>query len=197
VYVSVVLDDVVSPTVTLLAGVAVAEAIRTVSGVPVELEWPNDLVLPSRAPTPSYRRAKLGGVLTETVSDSVGAALVVVGIGVNVAAVEFPSSLGRQVTWLDAHASGPVVRGVLLVEILCALAAWQNRCAGDGAGPMLERWRELSPSSMGVTVGWDSRDGPRSGVTAGIGPDGSLRVRVGDCVENIVGGTLDWQVKGS
>ena len=60
VYVSVVLDNVVSPTVTLLAGVAAAEAIRASSGVPVELEWPNDLVLSSGASTRSYHRSQAG-----------------------------------------------------------------------------------------------------------------------------------------
>lgn len=196
VYLSVVLDNVVSPTVTLLAGVAAAEAIRASSGVPVELEWPNDLVLPSGTSTGAYRRAKLGGVLTEAVSDA-GTSMVVVGIGVNVGAVEYPTSLDRPITCLDAHAASPVTRGHLVVEILCALAAWQRRCIDDGIAPMLERWGELSPSSAGVTVGWESHDGPRSGVTDGIGPSGSLRVRVGDRVENIVGGTLNWQVGGS
>ena len=197
VYVSVVLDNVVSPTVTLLAGVAAAEAIRASSGVPVELEWPNDLVLSSGASTRSYRRAKLGGVLTEAVNDGAGTSLVVVGIGVNVAAAEYPASLDRPITCLDAHAASPIARGNLVVEILCALAAWQTRCIDDGVTPMLERWGKLSPSSAGVTVGWESPDGPRSGVTDGIGPSGSLRVRVGDRIENIVGGTLDWQVGGS
>ena len=194
VYVSIVLDDVVSPTVTLLAGVAVAEAIRASTGVPVELEWPNDLVLSVGASTPSYCRAKLGGVLTESATDGEGRSRVVVGIGINVGEAEYQHLLDRPVTCLAAHATSPVVRGMLLVEVLCALAVWQGRCVGDGVTPMLERWSQLSPSSAGVTVGWDSPSGPRSGVTDGLGPDGSLRVRVGDRIETIVGGTLDWQV---
>lgn len=196
VYVSVLLPDRLSPTVTLLAGVATAEAIRTVTGVPVELEWPNDLVLSVGEPTESYRRVKVGGVLTEAVPEPGAASVVVVGIGVNVGTAEFPDSIGGQASSLDTHAATPVVRGVLLVEILCALAAWEDRCRAEGATPMLDKWRELSPSSTGVTVAWDAPEGRRLGVTTGIGPDGSLRVQVDEHIEHIVGGTLDWQVTG-
>ena len=193
IYTSVVLGGVTTPTVTLLAGVAAAEAIRAATDVPVELEWPNDLVVRSRGNGP-YQRAKLGGVLTEAAADPAGTALVIVGIGVNVTATEYPSDLRTPVACLESHATTSVVRGVVLVEILAALAAWYDRVEREGAGPLLQRWRELSSSCEGVTVAWDLPEGRRSGVTAGIDVDGALRVRVGDRVERIVGGTLDWQV---
>ncbi len=56
--------------VTLAAGVAAAQACQAVTGLPVVVKWPNDLL--------SGDGRKLGGILTELVD---GAA--VVGLGVN------------------------------------------------------------------------------------------------------------------
>jgi BirA family biotin operon repressor/biotin-[acetyl-CoA-carboxylase] ligase len=58
------------PLVGLLAGVAVAEAIRSVAEVPAVLKWPNDVLLSGR---------KVAGLLAERVEDTI-----VVGIGINV-----------------------------------------------------------------------------------------------------------------
>ena len=51
-YLSVVLRGRQPPVVTLLAGVAVAEAVRGTAGVAAELKWPNDVVV-----TPAGGRA--------------------------------------------------------------------------------------------------------------------------------------------
>src|SRR5204862_1255768 len=63
----------------LLAGVAVAAAVTTATGVETRLKWPNDLLAAD---------AKLAGILAEAAGDAV-----VVGIGLNVSTepAEFPS----------------------------------------------------------------------------------------------------------
>src|SRR5581483_2224374 len=58
------------PLVGLLAGVATAEAVRSVAGLPAVLKWPNDVLLSGR---------KVAGLLAERVEDAV-----VIGVGVNV-----------------------------------------------------------------------------------------------------------------
>jgi BirA family biotin operon repressor/biotin-[acetyl-CoA-carboxylase] ligase len=63
----------------LLAGVAVSEALEFVTGVPVRLKWPNDLVITDED-APSGRGGKVGGLLAER--DSSGA--IVLGVGINV-----------------------------------------------------------------------------------------------------------------
>ena len=62
------------PLVALLAGVAVAEAIRSVGELPAVLKWPNDALVAGR---------KVAGILAERVDDAV-----VVGIGINVSVRE-------------------------------------------------------------------------------------------------------------
>src|SRR5919199_4160263 len=56
----------------LAAGVALADALEAGAGVPVDLKWPNDLLVGT---------AKLGGILVERPPER----CVLVGIGINVA----------------------------------------------------------------------------------------------------------------
>jgi BirA family biotin operon repressor/biotin-[acetyl-CoA-carboxylase] ligase len=92
----------------LLAGVAVASAVRSVAGVSAVLKWPNDVLVGDR---------KLAGILAEQSPDG---RAVVIGVGLNVAtpAAELPvSPAGLPATSLLAE--GAVVsREALLLEIL-------------------------------------------------------------------------------
>ena len=192
-YVSVVLRDVESASVTLLAGVAAAEGLRAASHVPVDLEWPNDLVV-ARPDGGHDRpaRAKVGGILSEGSPGDADEPGVVVGIGVNVASTAYPIEIASRAASLEAFADRPVDRATVLVELLASLATWRARCVVDGGVAMLDRWRTLSPSSAGATVAWTATTGARRGVTDGIEADGALRVRSDGRLERIVGGTLTW-----
>jgi BirA family transcriptional regulator, biotin operon repressor / biotin---[acetyl-CoA-carboxylase] ligase len=74
---------------TLLAGVAMAEACRAVTGADVRCKWPNDLVVGER---------KVGGILAEARVRDGRFQHVVVGVGMNLrsapASVEGATSLG-------------------------------------------------------------------------------------------------------
>ena len=81
-----------SAAVTLVCGVAVAEALRD-AGVPVQLKWPNDVLLAGR---------KLAGILTELAVDPRGARTLVVGVGMNLWFDEATAAaIGRPVATLD------------------------------------------------------------------------------------------------
>lgn len=62
------------PWLPLLAGVATADAVRRVTGVEVDLKWPNDVLAGDK---------KLAGILVERVQRG-NTAAAVVGIGINV-----------------------------------------------------------------------------------------------------------------
>ena len=190
-YVSVVLRDVRSASVTLLAGVAAAEGLRAATHVPVDLEWPNDLVVARTDRGPDrHPRAKVGGILSEGAPGDIDG--VVVGIGVNVASTAYPTEIASRASCLEALAGRAVDRATVLVEMLASLATWRERYAVDGGVTMLDRWRALSPSSAGARVAWTATTGERRGVTDGIEADGALRVRSNGELERIVGGTLTW-----
>ncbi|MFA5891478.1 MAG: biotin--[acetyl-CoA-carboxylase] ligase [Actinomycetota bacterium] len=75
------------PLIPLIAGVAVARAVRAETGVQVVLKWPNDVLVENR---------KLGGILAEAALPD----FVVVGLGLNLAQAEFPEDLRQTATSL-------------------------------------------------------------------------------------------------
>src|SRR5580692_1766442 len=100
----------------LLAGVAVAAALRTAAAVDAQLKWPNDVL----APGPGHVQGKLGGILAEAAGDAV-----VVGIGLNVSteAAELPppGPGALPATSLRLARAAVLDRGVLLAAILAGL----------------------------------------------------------------------------
>lgn len=186
-YCSVVLRGSDTAVVTLAAGVAAAEGVRAATGLPVEIKWPNDVVLPAHAGA-----AKVGGILAEASRLDAAAEAVIVGVGINVAAVDFPPEIAERAGSLAAALGGPVDRGTVLVELLAALAHWRRVLVAGGAGRMLERWRALAPSSTGAPVEWRAAGARLSGVTAGVDRDGALLVRRGERLERILAGEVTW-----
>jgi biotin-[acetyl-CoA-carboxylase] ligase BirA-like protein len=94
------------PELSLVAGEAVAQALRTETGVDASLRHPNDVVVAGR---------KLVGVLPEA-----GSGRVVLGIGVNVnqTAEELPSDTAKPPTSLRVELGREVARAPLLAAIL-------------------------------------------------------------------------------
>ena len=120
----------------LLAGVAVATAVRRVSGVPAVLKWPNDILVGSR---------KLAGILAEQSPDGTA---VVIGTGLNVAtpAGALPDSpAGLPATSLLIE--GAVVpRAELLLSVLDDLEHWYQAFRADpdpAASGLLAAYRPL------------------------------------------------------
>ena len=77
----------IAPWITLAGGVAVAEGIRSATGLPVEIKWPNDVVT-FRGGRPAGRsfsegRKKIAGILAEASSSPAGVDRVILGIGIN------------------------------------------------------------------------------------------------------------------
>lgn len=112
IYMSIVLrpdfDVETAGTLTCLAAVAAAEAVEQVSGLQIGIKWVNDLFCDGK---------KLCGILTEAVMDleSGGLESMVVGIGINVAKMEFPPEVA------DVAAS---------VSNLCGREISRNHLAG-------------------------------------------------------------------
>jgi BirA family transcriptional regulator, biotin operon repressor / biotin---[acetyl-CoA-carboxylase] ligase len=154
----------------LLTGVAVASAVRAVSGVAATLKWPNDVLAGSR---------KLAGILAEQSADAV-----VVGIGLNVAtpAEALPAPPGglRATSLLAAGAS--VSREAVLAGILRELAAryLAFRADPDAArGGLLAEYRSLC-ATLGRTVRVElPGDRVLAGVAADIDADGRLLIAEG------------------
>lgn len=162
--------------IPLLAGLAVAAAVQTMSGVGAGLKWPNDVVVDDR---------KLAGLLVERVETPFGAAALV-GIGLNVSsrADELPGASATSVALeLErdgiAGTAGALDRGTLAKAILRRLdgliVAWE--AAGGIAGPEMRAAYADSCRTLGRRVRVELPSGEIvHGEAVGIDPDGRLLV---------------------
>jgi len=192
-YVSVVLapgrartaPDRATSLITLCAGVAIAEAVERITGLPPAIKWPNDLLV---------GRRKLAGILAEVVAAPAGGAVtsVVLGYGINVSAAAYPSDLSDRATSLESELGRPIYRAALCAETLAALAARYRDLLDARFDAILDAWRARAPGSRGAAVAWDEPGGARTGTTAGVDEMGALLVRRGDRVERIVAGEVRW-----
>jgi BirA family transcriptional regulator, biotin operon repressor / biotin---[acetyl-CoA-carboxylase] ligase len=153
----------------LAAGLAAAEAIRAVSGLTVDLRWPNDLLIGPR---------KTGGILVEATpcSKQLPRAAVVVGIGINVHQRSFPPGLATPATSLDLAARRALRRQPLLVALLQSLGREiRGLESEDAAAQIPARVHAASTWIFGRRV---EVHGPLActGVTAGLDEHGFLRV---------------------
>ena len=161
--------------VSLVAGVAIAEALHGLGAHQVRLKWPNDLVLDDAA----VGLRKLGGVLVEGGGEHAGPVRAVVGIGLNIA---MPASAARDIDqpWADLAALLPgcsrnTVAAAVLSTLVPALALFDR----DGLVPFAARFAALD-ALAGRAVDVQAGTGVHAGIACGIAADGALRVRSGD-----------------
>lgn len=171
-YVSVLLRPKVPavrlPLLPLAAGLAAARAVSDVSGLAVDLRWPNDLLLGPR---------KAGGILVEAHSEAAEVSFAVVGIGINVHQRSFPTSLSTPATSLDLAAGRSTSRQALLAALLDALAGEAGALAGAAAPQSIAR--RVEQASTWVRGRRVQVHGPQAcgGVTAGLDANGFLLVQ--------------------
>ena len=153
------------PTLALVAGLAVHEAVSTrlVPPVRAQLKWPNDVLVGP---------AKLAGILLERVGDTV-----VVGVGVNLAAA--PDIPGRPTTALAALGPAPD-RDAFAADLAVIFAADLARWRAYGLGPVIARWLAAAhPVGTPLHVG-EPGEAPLPGTFAGLDGEGALLLRVAD-----------------
>lgn len=190
-YVSVVCRNAsAAPLLTLAGGVAVADGVRAATGLPVQIKWPNDVIVHSGAPA---RRRKLAGILAEATSGADGLQHVILGFGINLLSTAYPPDLAATATSIETELGRLPEAGGVLAETLAALARRTAELAGRRPEALLARWRELAPSACGAAVQWETQAGARSGITAGISDDGALLVRTDGSIERIMSGEVRWE----
>jgi BirA family biotin operon repressor/biotin-[acetyl-CoA-carboxylase] ligase len=171
------------PPLTLLAGGALAEAIRSL-GFDARVKWPNDLLL-----RVDGHAKKVAGILTEasTEGDTVGH--VVVGIGVNVNSRSFPDELGDRATSLRIARGAAVDRADVLTRVLSAFERAYDQFRSRGVAAAIELWE--SHADLGARCRARVPEGEVEGVTVGVGADGALLIRDdGAHVHRIVSGEI-------
>jgi BirA family biotin operon repressor/biotin-[acetyl-CoA-carboxylase] ligase len=156
---------------SLVAALAVTDALASAAGVMGRIRWPNDVLVAGR---------KISGILPDAVCGTDGRVEhVIVGIGINLAQRSFPPELAGQATSLRLLTGRAHDPARVEAAVLTALGARYGAWLPGGFGALRDAWRSRS-STIGTRVGLS--DGG-DGLVVDVDGEGALLVDVG-------GGTL-------
>ena len=167
----------IAPQLSLVGGLAVADALDAVAAVPGRIRWPNDVLVDGR---------KVCGILAEASSDGAGRLHhVILGFGINLEQTAFPPALAGQATSLRLVTGRAIEAAAVLSAVLDRLAHHYDAWRAGGFAALREAWmrRSLLPGQI-VRL-------PDGGEATGVdvGDDGVLRARAADGrLVNVVSG---------
>lgn len=169
IYMSLILRPQVSPLqvsqLTLLTAVAVCDALRCTTQIPVTIKWPNDLLIGDK---------KVAGILTELSAEMDRVRFVVVGLGVNVNTP--PSSLPEGAISLRQSTQKTYNRVALLQAILQKFEHWYESYKREGFDHVIAKWKLFSPM-LGKRVRILDQNGAIEGEAIDLDESGGLIIR--------------------
>jgi BirA family biotin operon repressor/biotin-[acetyl-CoA-carboxylase] ligase len=151
------------PVVMLALGIATQQAIGEVTGLAVDLRWPNDVMIGGK---------KCAGILAQMEGSAV-----VTGIGINVNHGEFPTEIESTATSLRLEGKRGVSCEDLLIALLKAVDAVCRVLCEDGPEAILGLFARASSYANGRRVRVEQDGAMIEGVTCGLNPSGFLVVR--------------------
>ncbi len=161
------IDQGAWPLITLMAAVAVHDALLDACTLETDIKWPNDVLANDR---------KLCGILAETVDTPSGGALVV-GIGINLTDRAFSSELNEIATSVESATGKVPDRETVLQALIRALArGYVALQSSRGAEDMIRAWSKRSSYARGKQITVSNGDEILKGTTRGLESDGALRV---------------------
>jgi BirA family transcriptional regulator, biotin operon repressor / biotin---[acetyl-CoA-carboxylase] ligase len=191
IYCSVILRPEMPPSDALLlslaAGLAVRAAVAEVAQLPVDLKWPNDLLLGGK---------KFCGILTEMNAEATRVRHLVVGVGINVNQSKLPADLKETATSLKIETGTEWSRVELCAALLKSLDREYRALLDEGAaarGSVLKRFEENASSTRGRKIRVEDESGAGStieGVTEGLDARGFLQVRTPAGLRTVLSGTV-------
>ena len=175
---------------SLVAGVATAEALRTLGFGDVQLKWPNDVVV---ADGTGLR--KLGGLLVEGGGEHAGPVRAVIGLGLN---VRMPAAAAADISqpWIDLAALTSRVppRNQIVAAVLSHWLPALAEFDAGGLAPFLHRYARLD-ALADRDVSLQAADGSaRDARALGIADDGALRLRIDGRDERVHSGDVSVRV---
>lgn len=162
---------------SLVAGIAVAEALHALGFDRARLKWPNDLVVVDDVGS----LHKLGGLLVEGGGEHAGPVRAVIGLGLNVrmpvdaaAAIEQP--------WCDLAGLAPgtaPVRDDLAATLLAHLLPALEQFDATGLASFLPRYAAFDALAAQPVIVHGTHTA-HAGIALGLADDGALRVQLPD-----------------
>ncbi len=173
---------------TMICGLAAADAIEAETGLRVALKWPNDVVLDG---------AKVGGILTEIGlhGPRVEQAIVGLGLNVNLDPGDLSADLLMPATSLSQALGHQVDRLSLLRSLLRAV---DRRYVGLKAGHSPHAEWAARLVTLGRQVSVSTGDEVLAGVAEGVNADGALLLRLPDGrLETVLAGDVTLRLSNS
>lgn len=174
IWMSLVLRPQIAPAeasvLTLLCGLATAEAIEAETGLSAGIKWPNDILINGK---------KAVGILTEMDCEMSEVHFVIPGIGINVNTASFPPEIAEIATSLYLECGKTVSRRRLVHKVLERLEEHYETFLRTGSfAAMLEDYRKHC-ITLGKEVHVLGRE-PFFAEALDITPEGELLVRRAD-----------------
>ncbi len=174
-----------APFITLVASIAVAEAVKN-AGADAIIKWPNDVLVNGK---------KVAGVLTQmqTVGDRVDFVVVGVGVNINMTGEMMEQEMGdvaRIATSLREALGREVDRVRFSADLINELEIWYTRFLSEGKSSIIREWTERwGAVNRRVQVRYN--DSQVEGIALGLDGNGYLLVKKDDgATERIIAGDV-------
>ena len=175
IYLSVLLrppfSPMAAPILTLMAGVSAQQAVSALTGLSVDIRWPNDLLVNGK---------KVAGILTEMSAELGRLHAIVLGIGINVNHTEMPGELRAIASSLRIESQRHWSRVQLCVALLKELERHYRLLLEKGSAAIAERWAAASSFAHGKRIRIMTAESECLATTLGLDASGALRVRYDD-----------------
>ncbi len=168
----------------VMVAVAVTKFLQKVTGLPLRIKWPNDILCNGR---------KVAGILVESETDDqqIRHAVIGIGINVNLEAADFPDDLRSSATSLKMEAGRSFHRPALAAEVLHGLNQYRELLSDERFPFLLEQWVGLD-DTLGRQISISGFNGRElRGLAMNLDPDGALLLRTDEgCVERVMAGDV-------
>ncbi|MBS0486086.1 MAG: biotin--[acetyl-CoA-carboxylase] ligase [Proteobacteria bacterium] len=153
---------------SLVAGVALAQALEDCGATGIGLKWPNDVIVDGR---------KLAGILVEAGGEFLGPCFAVIGIGIN---LRLPDGVdtGQPATDLARICAELPSRNFVVARVAARLVEALDCFETDGFGAFAQAYAARD-ALVGRPVRVHAAQGVRDGIADGVDARGALRVRHG------------------
>jgi len=165
------------PLITLMAALAVGDALLRSCDLRADIKWPNDICVNDR---------KLGGILAETIETDVGMAAIL-GIGINLRDVAFPPDISERAVSVESAIGTSIDSQFLLHKLVDSIAERYDLLQSlDGGEHTIREWCASSSYAFDRRVRVSGINDTFEGLTRGLESDGALRVETPDGKVRIV-----------
>lgn len=166
---------------SLVAALAVSDAIYEITNIEVQLKWPNDIYL---------GEVKLAGILIDLEGQALEPSHSVIGIGLN---LNMPDQVALKIdqnwTDLESHSNKVIDRNLLSAGLIHFLHQRLQKQQDEGLSSMLEEWHKQD-LYLDKKVKLITGEREIKGICRGVNNQGALMLEVGGQIKPIYGGEI-------